>query len=103
MPKYLVRFECEIALEAENEDEARMEAWSVFEEDFLVSHVSLFDSEDDDPEVCSGCGGDNLMWDAYVDGKGEVISTFDNVECGDCGDQTRAIPLSEFEENEENN
>ena len=59
--------------------------------------------EDDDPEVCSECGSDNLMWDAYVDANGEVVSTFDSVNCGACGGPARAIPLSDFEESEEEN
>lgn len=49
--------------------------------------------------ICRHCRGDNLLIDAYarwdVDAQDYVItSVFDNVECVDCGGETRAIEVS---------
>ena len=36
---------------------------------------------------CKHCGSNNIVWDAWIDAMGEVVASFENSECYDCGSE----------------
>jgi hypothetical protein len=48
-------------------------------------------------QVCSECGSEDILFDAFVDQNGEVVSTFDDCFCPECDGECTPVEQKENE------
>jgi len=48
-------------------------------------------------QVCSECGNEDILFDAFVDQNGEVVSTFDDCFCPECDGECSPVEKDEEE------